>query len=115
MQPSAEEALAFVRDLNKIQDKYEMFTRRHVPDNSPWGYTPLHLACQNGDIKIILELIKAGAKMNIKDGHSISPLCRAIQSGKYKIALCLALKGAVLKHEHSMPNRVQSFYHFLKL
>lgn len=31
MEPSAKEALDFVRDLNEIQNKYPMFIRRHVP------------------------------------------------------------------------------------
>ena len=46
------------------------------------GYTPLHLAAQNGHGDIVKFVIENGAIVNIEDVHGFTPLDRAIMFGK---------------------------------
>lgn len=59
------------------------------------SYNPLSAACQNGHLKIVLELLKAGADVN-NDKSQYTPLARACYSGHLDIVDELIKAGADL-------------------
>jgi len=59
------------------------------------GYTPLHLACENGDAKTALNLLIAGASVNGPRGTP-SPLALCIERGDAALATTLIKHGAAI-------------------
>ena len=59
------------------------------------GYTPLHLACENGDAETALNLLIAGASVNGPRGTP-SPLALCIERGDAALATTLIKHGAAI-------------------
>lgn len=49
------------------------------------GRTALHTACCEGDIKVVLCLLKMGANIHIKDRFDRTPLTDAIEYDRHKV------------------------------
>ncbi|MEN9916105.1 MAG: hypothetical protein RLY40_37 [Pseudomonadota bacterium] len=60
--------------------------------------TPLHFACLKGNLKIVSMLIKAGAKINIKNYISKKPITYAISENHIRIVKLLLKQGAIISH-----------------
>lgn len=81
--------LVFTRELIK---KYKIF----VDDNSlRYMITPLHLAAENGDIKIAKFLIENGADVNAKNREGFTPLIYACKSQQKEMVKFLIKNGAI--------------------
>jgi hypothetical protein len=59
-----------------------------------FGYTPLHSAARDNKIKIVQELIAAGADLNIKDHMGMTPLILAAEHGQTEVVRLLIDAGA---------------------
>src|SRR5262249_37712533 len=60
--------------------------------NSDWGSTPLHFAAASGQRDAVMALLSAGADVNARNDHGVTPLHRAV---KYPdIAQLLIERGA---------------------
>jgi len=55
-----------------------------------YGYTPLHLACDRGNIDIVILLLKKGADHRIKDPDDLSPIELAREAGQSDIEAILS-------------------------
>jgi len=64
----------------------------NIQDND--GNTPLHTACENGDIYIAKALLTAGAGPNTQDNDENTPLHTACKNGNIDIAKALLIAGA---------------------
>ena len=58
------------------------------------GGTPLHVACFQGQIEIAKMLIKAGAKLNLRDKEGFTPLFQAKDQGHPELVKYLKSLGA---------------------
>lgn len=57
-------------------------------------YTPLHLAVEKGNIKVVKALLSSGAKINARDFISRTPLHAAVNKGNIKVIKALLSSGA---------------------
>ena len=57
-------------------------------------YSPLHLACEIGDIKIVQYLVQKGAKINIKNHQENTPLHLASSKNHFPVVKFLVSRGA---------------------
>jgi len=64
----------------------------NIQDND--GNTPLHTACENGNIEIAKALLTAGAGANTQDNDGNTPLHTACKNGNIDIAKALLIAGA---------------------
>uniref|UniRef100_H3DCN8 Oxysterol-binding protein n=1 Tax=Tetraodon nigroviridis TaxID=99883 RepID=H3DCN8_TETNG len=53
------------------------------------GWTPLHLACSCGHRRVVEELLKVGADINVQDNMGDTPLHKAALAGRKEIVLLL--------------------------
>lgn len=60
------------------------------------GRTPLHLACETGNLQIVRMITKNGAELDCKDRFGVTPLCAATLSGHVEVCHFLREKGATL-------------------
>ena len=58
------------------------------------GGTPLHVACFQGQTEIAKMLIKAGAKLNVRDKEGFTPLFQAKDQGHFELMKYLKSLGA---------------------
>lgn len=61
------------------------------------GYTPLIIACRNGNLNYVKILVNAGANINAINEYNISPLSEAMNSENPDIIIYLIGKGVNLK------------------
>jgi hypothetical protein len=64
------------------------------PEWSSINYTPLMLACRNGNMKTVKLLIKHGANINYQDEYGNIALAKAVMQEHYDITLYLLEQGA---------------------
>ncbi|KAL2303169.1 hypothetical protein Nmel_010633, partial [Mimus melanotis] len=58
------------------------------------GYTPLHVGCHYGNIKVVNFLLQHSAKVNAKTKNGYTPLHQAAQQGHTHIINVLLQHGA---------------------
>lgn len=75
----------FARDLSKSLDSLNVLLD-HKDTN---GCTPMHYASRNGHCKSIENLIRLGARINLKNNENQSPLHFAARFGRYNTCLKL--------------------------
>ena len=63
------------------------------------GAGAIHLATQNGNLAIILELLKYGATIDLTDNAGQSPLLVACLKPNFDVLKALIFKGSDLKHQ----------------
>lgn len=63
------------------------------------GYTPLHVAAQNGDVEIILILLLGGADLNIKSSDGKTAMDIAMDAGHEKATVLLG-EGVTKRFRH---------------
>ncbi|KAF5283923.1 hypothetical protein FQR65_LT13684 [Abscondita terminalis] len=83
-----------LKDVNKLLEAYndnQSVTRYLVMVTNNKKQTGLHITISE---KIISEMLKFGADLNLRDVNGLTPLIRAIKGGNTKIALTLIEKGA---------------------
>jgi len=56
--------------------------------------TPLHVACFQGHIEVCRQLLKAGAKVNLRDNEGLTPLFHAKDQGHGELMKLLKASGA---------------------
>ncbi|XP_025073907.1 L-asparaginase isoform X2 [Pogonomyrmex barbatus] len=66
------------------------------------GRTALHIACCEGDLKVVRRLLKMGANVHIKDRFDRTPLTDAIEYDRHEIIRVLLQCGAHLHGEAMM-------------
>lgn len=66
-------------------------TVNHAADN---GFTPLHIACSNGNAEIVYRLLEKGACAESRDSRGWTPLFLAVWRGHVSVATHLILNGA---------------------
>ena len=76
----------------KLQRFFRHFIIIDVPSET--GMTPLHYACQNGNIEIANLLIDLGANINLKDNKGNTCLHYAVYSGNNSLVKKLIMIGA---------------------
>lgn len=59
-----------------------------------YDWTPLHIACYNGDLTTVTRLLKIPLNIDEKDNYGCTALHRAVQSGFYVLVQTLLNKGA---------------------
>ena len=59
------------------------------------GSGALHMAARRGNVEVAEALLEAGAEINARDGKGDTPLQRAINCRKPKVAVLLAARGGV--------------------
>jgi ankyrin repeat protein len=64
-----------------------------VNSPTPDGRTPLHLAIQAADYKMIDDLLQLGAEINATDSDGLTPAQHAVRNGNYKIVALLGKHG----------------------
>ena len=57
-------------------------------------YTPLHDACERGQLEVAMAVIDKGADVNARDEYGNTPLHYALEKGQTEVALALIDKGA---------------------
>jgi ankyrin repeat protein len=84
-------------DLPTLKDLLRNGTNVNAKDFAQYGGTPLMLASKTGNMDIVNELIKHGAKINDKNIEGFSPIIIASENGQLKVANELIRNGADLK------------------
>ncbi|QEN06050.1 hypothetical protein EW093_15585 [Thiospirochaeta perfilievii] len=85
-------ALVLSGNESKLNEIFKIDTNINELDKN--GRTPLHVACESGNITIAQLLIVQGAKINIQDKQGYTPLHIAIKSGNTQLTKILAKNGA---------------------
>ena len=81
-------------DLLRAIDETALDTvRDHI---ARCGWTPLLIACQDGNAKVVAALLTAGAAVNLKAGFGATPLCMACEYGHARVVAALLAAGAAV-------------------
>ncbi|KPM12008.1 ankyrin repeat domain containing protein 38 [Sarcoptes scabiei] len=75
--------------LNNEQRAIKYLKQFNVNALDSYKRTPLHFAAVNGNLRIIKQLLIAGAHINIQDGDGRTPLIKAIECGHNDVVLML--------------------------
>jgi len=68
-------------------------------------YTPLHHACDNGHLEVVMALIEVGANVNVNGGsYKNTPLHFACDNGHLEVAMALIEKGADIDARDDIQN-----------
>lgn len=81
-----------VGDLDQI--KRHLFWKTEINQPGPDGSYPLHVAVSNGRVAIAKELLKHGARTDVRDRLGRTPLHVALANGKIPSATLLMSAGA---------------------
>jgi len=82
--------LALSNDVSGLTTLLEQCPKTDLDAVDKFGYTPLHLACDRGNIDIVRLLLKKGADHNLKDPDNLSPLELAKEAGRSDIEAMLS-------------------------
>ncbi|XP_076991874.1 oxysterol-binding protein-related protein 1 isoform X3 [Tamandua tetradactyla] len=80
-----------VRQLLETMERNEVIADINCKGKSKsnLGWTPLHLACYFGHRQVVLDLLKAGAEVNVLNDMGDTPLHRAAFTGRKELVMCL--------------------------
>jgi len=81
-----------IGDLDQI--KRHLYWRTDINQPGPDGNYPLHVAVSDGKVAIARELIKNGARLDVRDAEGRTPLHVALADGKVPAARLLLDQGA---------------------
>jgi ankyrin repeat protein len=76
------------------------------------NFTPLHNACESGDLGEVERLIRAGALKNARTSFNFTPLHLAIQGGHLEVVKCLLNNDGQVNSLNNLP--LFSFFRFIK-
>ncbi len=79
-------------DLEQI--KRHLFWKTDINQPGPDGHYPLHVAVSQGRVAIARELLKQGARLDVRDPLDRTPLHVALANGKVQAAQLLLQQGA---------------------
>jgi len=82
--------LALSNDVSGLTTLLERCPETNLDAVDEFGYTPLHLACDRGNIDVVRLLLKRGADRNLKDPDNLSPLELAKEAGRSDIEAILS-------------------------
>lgn len=82
--------LALSNDVSGLTTLLEQYPETDVDAVDEFGYTPLHLACDRGNIDIVRLLLKKGADHSLKDPDNLSPIELAKEAGQSEIEAMLS-------------------------
>jgi len=82
--------LALSNDVSGLITLLEQRPETELNAVDEFGYTPLHLACDRGNIDIVRLLLEKGADRNLKDPDNLSPLELAKEAGRSDIEAMLS-------------------------
>lgn len=81
---------------NREDDKFITFLLDHGADPNKWFFqSPLHVACRNGYILMVQQIIEKKAQVNAKARSGASPLLRAVEGNFAGVVQVLIENGAV--------------------
>ncbi len=90
----------FMSVLNKKPDIFNLLMEKKADFKiveTATGFTPLHIAVQNGSLNFVQQLIDAGANVNAQDIMGITPLDQAAEGDNAGLVEYLLAKGADVK------------------
>jgi len=82
--------LALSNDVSGLTTLLEQYPETDLDAVDEYGYTPLHLACDRGNIDVVKLLLKKGADHRIKDPDDLSPIELAREAGQSDIEAILS-------------------------
>ncbi|KAF8807305.1 ankyrin [Phlegmacium glaucopus] len=82
--------LALSNDVLGLTTLLEQRPETELDALDEFGYTPLHLACDRGNIDIVRLLLKKGADHSLKDSDNLSPIELAKEAGQSEIEAILS-------------------------
>jgi len=82
--------LALSNDVSGLTTLLEQCPEIDLDALDEFGYAPLHLACDRGNIAIVRLLLKKGADHNLKDPDDLSPIELAKEAGQSEIEAMLS-------------------------
>ncbi|KAF8078707.1 acyl CoA binding protein-domain-containing protein [Lyophyllum atratum] len=100
MTPLLEEAdtsihgMAVSDDFKSLSELLEKHPETDVNGHDEFGYTPLHLACDRGNLPVVKLLLSKGANPNIKDPDGLSASELARIAGHEAVQECLQSQGS---------------------
>jgi len=82
--------LALSNDVSGLTSLLEEYPRTDLDAVDKFGYTPLHLACDRGNIDMVKFLLSKGADYSLKDPDDLSPIELAKEAGQAEIEAILS-------------------------
>jgi len=82
--------LALSNDVSGLTTLLEQCPETDLNAVDEYGYTPLHLACDRGNIDMVRLLLKKGADHSLKDPDNLSPIELAKEAGQSDIEAMLS-------------------------
>jgi len=82
--------LALSNDVSGLTTLLEQCPETNLDAVDEYGYTPLHLACDRGNIDMVRLLLKKGADHCLKDPDNLSPIELAKEAGQSDIEAMLS-------------------------
>jgi len=82
--------LSLSNNVSGLTSLLEQYPETDLDAVDEFGYTPLHLACDRGNIDIVRLLLNNGADHNIKDSDNFSPIELAKEAGQSEIEAILS-------------------------
>jgi len=82
--------LALSNDISGLTTLLEQCPETDLDAVDEYGYTPLHLACDRGNIDMVRLLLKKGADHRVKDPDNLSPIELAKEAGQSDIEAILS-------------------------
>jgi len=82
--------LALSNDVSGLTTLLEQCPETDLDAVDEYGYTPLHLACDRGNIDMVRLLLKKGADHSLKDPDNLSPIELAKEAGQSDIEAMLS-------------------------